>query len=66
MWNKYKYTIFPFSVDASVYPVYDFRIWENLPIHRGLEEPKYIVADYLKMLVPGVKIIAIVREPVER
>ena len=40
--------------------------WKELPENRGLDEPKYVTAHYVKHIVPDVKIIVILRNPTDR
>lgn len=42
------------------------KYWELLPGNENLKEPKYTNLDYIKHLVPNVKIIVIFRDPVTR
>ncbi|KAK2159460.1 hypothetical protein LSH36_152g00010 [Paralvinella palmiformis] len=44
----------------------DFGNWKVLEANKGLSEPKYILAHILKMLTPRVKIVVILRDPIER
>ena len=40
--------------------------WRYLPGNEHLDEPKYVILDYIQHLLPKAKIIVIFRDPVER
>ena len=54
------------QADGTPSYMWDFDSWNKLTIHKGLSEPKYTVADYIRAVTPGAKVIVILRNPVER
>ena len=52
--------------EASPSIFWDASHWKELPENRGLDEPKYVTAHYVKHIVPDVKIIVILRDPTDR
>ena len=44
----------------------DFGNWQMLPANKGFTEPKYTVANILKMLTPRVHIVVSLRDPITR
>ena len=40
--------------------------WENLPGNENLDEPKYVILDYIHHFLPKAKIIIAFRDPVAR
>jgi len=40
--------------------------WQKFPENAGQTEPKYVVADYIHHIIPDVKLILILRNPVDR
>lgn len=54
------------SADATPANLHMNKYWELLPGNENLKEPKYTNLDYIKHLVPNVKIIVIFRDPVTR
>lgn len=52
--------------EASVSVMWENDDWFHLPENEGQEEPKYTNSDYVRHLLPNVKIIVILRNPVER
>ncbi len=56
-------------VDASVYYAHEFTYWKDIPLNKGHDlqgGPQFFTGHFIRAMVPGAKIIAIVREPVER
>ncbi|KAI0238033.1 Carbohydrate sulfotransferase 15 [Lamellibrachia satsuma] len=52
--------------EASASTFWDMSYWRKLPENRGLDEPMYTTAHYVKHVVPEVKIIVILRNPTDR
>ncbi|WAR20715.1 CHSTF-like protein [Mya arenaria] len=42
------------------------QIWPRYPENKGLAEPRYLIPHYIQHFIPDVKLILIVRDPVER
>ena len=40
--------------------------WRYLPGNEQLDEPKYVILDYIQHILPKAKIILIFRDPIER
>ena len=40
--------------------------WDFLPGNENLEEPKYVILDYIHHFLPKAKIIIIFRDPIDR
>lgn len=52
--------------DCSASTMWDNYYWTILPQYQNLTEPKYTNADYIHHLNPNTKILAILRNPVDR
>ena len=52
--------------EASASTLWDMSYWAELPENNGLNEPKYLTAQYIKRILPDIKIIVILRNPVDR
>ena len=52
--------------DATPSYLWDFDGWSELGIHADMDSPRYTVADYIRALTPKVKVIIILRNPVDR
>ena len=40
--------------------------WREMPGNAGLDEPRYVILDYIKRLLPKAKILVSFRDPVDR
>ena len=58
--------VFIFSGEASPSNLHLNSHWRFLPGNENLEEPKYVILDYIHHFLPRAKIIIIFRDPVER
>ncbi|XP_061187762.1 uncharacterized protein LOC133195824 [Saccostrea echinata] len=52
--------------DASADVAFDSWDWKNFPGNERLKEPKYVLPFFIRKLLPGLKIIIMLRDPVER
>ncbi|XP_062618843.1 bifunctional heparan sulfate N-deacetylase/N-sulfotransferase 3-like [Saccostrea cucullata] len=52
--------------DGSADVAFDSWDWKNFPGNEGLKEPKYVLPFFIHKLLPGLKIIIMLRDPVER
>ena len=55
-----------YIVDGSVDFMWHNLEWRSIPGNEGLDEPAIIVADYIRHLQPYAKLVAILRNPVDR
>ena len=59
------FTIF-FSGDGSTHDLAGNVGWKLIPQNQGLKEPQFITPHLIRHMNPDVKIIVILRDPVER
>ncbi|XP_061191811.1 carbohydrate sulfotransferase 15-like [Saccostrea echinata] len=52
--------------DGTPMDMWDFRGWKMIPQNRGLSEPRYLTPHLIKHINPDVKLIVILRNPVDR
>ncbi|ELT90371.1 hypothetical protein CAPTEDRAFT_150358 [Capitella teleta] len=52
--------------DESPSYMFDFDAWEQLDVHKGLSEPRFTTAHYIKQLTPRAKFIITLRNPADR
>jgi hypothetical protein len=45
---------------------WDMTGWQHIPQNKGLKEPEYLTPHVIKHVNPNVKLIVILRDPVER
>lgn len=55
-----------FTGEASVSLFWDNSEWMKYPENKGQAEPTYIVPHYIHHIIPHVKMILMLRDPVER
>ncbi|KAK2180939.1 hypothetical protein NP493_419g02005 [Ridgeia piscesae] len=52
--------------EASASTFWDMSYWRMMPENRGCDEPQYMTAHYVKHILPDVKIMVILRNPIDR
>ncbi|XP_048762961.2 carbohydrate sulfotransferase 15-like isoform X2 [Ostrea edulis] len=52
--------------DGTPMDMWDFRGWKMIPQNKGLKEPRYLTPHLIKHINPVVKLIVILRNPVDR
>ena len=66
MLNVTKFAMFLFTGDASPSNLHLNSHWRYLPGNEKNDEPKYVILDYIKHILPKAKIIIVFRDPIER
>lgn len=54
------------SGDGTPMDMWDMSGWVNIPQNLGLKEPRFITPELMKHVNPNVKLIIILRDPVQR
>ena len=61
-----RFAMFLITGDASPSNIHLNSHWRYLPGNEKNDEPKFVILDYIKHILPKAKIIIVFRDPIER